>query len=449
MAGWDSLENLLYAEVIERGEEGCDVTGYRERVAACCGDRDELMSLYRELEMLEVRPDFPYREPDDLPAILSLSGAEDLGEGRSVDKEVLEDRMEGAWLGRCIGCAMGKPLERDPYVNGTEEGGGYVHVRRWLEGADAYPLKGYVPGVSRAADKGLSVICPASQKENIAYMETDDDIRYLVIGLLIAERFGNDFNPDDVAGIWQSYLPALQCCTAERQAYINSLNAEIPECEARWEYYRRHLNPYREWIGAQIRADQYGYVNAGHPLAAAKAAYQDARFTHVKNGVYGAMFMAAVIASAFAETDEERCIEAGLKVIPTTSRLYADIRQAMEIGRTATTQEELFRRLWEAYGQYNWVHTNNNAAACVAALLFGKGEFTATLSAAVSCGWDTDCNGATVGSIMGSLYGARTIPVELKAPLHDTLYSHIPDFHPIAISECARRSLAIYHRLHQ
>ena len=74
-------------------------------------------------------------------------------------------------------------------------------------------------------------------------METDDDIRYLVIGLLIAEQYGNDFTPDNVAGIWQTYLPAFQCCTAERQAYINSLNAEIQDEAARWEYYRRYLNP--------------------------------------------------------------------------------------------------------------------------------------------------------------------------------------------------------------
>ena len=49
---------------------------------------------------------------------------------------------------------------------------------------------------------------------------------------------------------------------------------------------------------------------------------------------------------------------------------------------------------------------------------------------------------------MGALHGAAALPEELKAPLHDTLYSFIPGFHPIAISECARRSLAVYDKLH-
>jgi len=58
-------------------------------------------------------------------------------------------------------------------------------------------------------------------------------------------------------------------------------------------------------------------------------------------------------------------------------------------------------------------------------------------------GWDTDCNGATAGSIWGAMHGASAIPEKWTAPLHDTMYSLIPDYHPIAISECARRSLEI------
>ncbi len=448
MAGWDTLENLLYAEAVQREEEGCNTSGFRERIAACQGQPDELMKVYQELSALKVDPRFPYKEPDDLEEILALSGADAAERVLPLDKNALPDRMEGAWLGRCIGCAMGKPFETLPYVDGNSQGAGFVHIRHWLEGADAYPLNDYVPGSSLAQDQGLSVICPDSQKEHIAFMETDDDIRYLVIGLLIAEKYGNDFNPDIVAGMWHSHLPAALCCTAERQAYINSLNTEIPDQEARWAYFRGYLNPYREWIGAQIRADQYGYVNAGHPLDAAKAAYQDARFTHVKNGIYGAMFTAAAISAAFSKADPAGCIEAGLAVIPTTSRLYADILTAVDIARTAATQEELFQRLWETFGHYHWVHTNNNAAACAAALIFGKGDFTRTLSAAVSCGWDTDCNGATIGSVMGAMYGAAAIPDKLKKPLNDTLYSFIPGFHPIPISTCAQRSLKVFQRLH-
>jgi hypothetical protein len=41
---------------------------------------------------------------------------------------------------------------------------------------------------------------------------------------------------------------------------------------------------------------------------------------------------------------------------------------------------------------------------------------------------------------LGAKLGAGNIPDRWKDPLHDTLYAEIPGFHPIPISECARRS---------
>lgn len=448
MPAWYPLEQMIREEIVERREEGCDPVGFEERVDACGGDKAKLMEIYADLCKLNVRPDFPYNEPNELEDILALATKDFPDTPAPLTDEALQDKLYGAWLGRCIGCALGKPFEFGPYVGGNEQGAGWEHIIRWFKGANAYPIEGYAPAHSAAEAEGLSLICEQSQRENIAFMETDDDIRYLVIGLLLAEKFGDSFTPEQVCDTWLFYLPAWHCCTAERQAYANFMNAEEQDVMLRRDYIRTHLNPYREWIGAQIRADHFGYIHAGYPLAAAKTAYNDAAFTHVKNGIYGEMFIAAVIAAAFTESDPERCVEAGLSVIPTTSRLYADIRKAIALAHKAESEEALYASLWEAFGHYHPVHTNNNAAVCAAVLIYGKGDFTRTVAAAVTCGWDTDCNGATVGSIMGALCGADAIPEGWKTPLNDTLYSFIPGFHPIAISECADRSAAVYRRLH-
>ena len=169
-------------------------------------------------------------------------------------------------------------------------------------------------------------------------------------------------------------------------------------------------------------------------------AYMDSSFSHIKNGIYGAMYTAAVIAAAFTEKDPMKCIEAGLAQIPKTSRLYEAILDTIEITKKYTAIEDIQEAIWKLFGKYNWVHTIPNAAMCTAAFLWSEGDFEKGITAAVSGGFDTDCNGATVGSMVGAMNGAKGIPDSWKAPLNDTMYSFVPGFHPIAISECARRT---------
>ena len=76
-------------------------------------------------------------------------------------------------------------------------------------------------------------------------------------------------------------------------------------------------------------------------------------------------------------------------------------------------------------GHYHTVHTNNNAALVVAALLLG--------------GWEL----LRGSSVWGAMHGAKNLPSKWIDPLHDTLNSQIIGYHPIAISECARRSVQI------
>ncbi len=208
-----------------------------------------------------------------------------------------------------------------------------------------------------------------------------------------------------------------------------------------------HLNPYREWIGAQIRVDGLAYGAASRPELAAELAWRDASLSHVKNGVYGAMFVAAMIAAAFVEDDTARIVEIGLGEIPQKSRLAHAVRTAVQIAHNARDQEELVGRLWDTFGRYHAVHAINNAALVAATLVFARDDAARAITTAVLGGWDTDCNGATVGSIMGAKRGAAALPAAWTARLRDTLYAEIVGFHPIAITECARRSAAVFHRL--
>jgi hypothetical protein len=49
--------------------------------------------------------------------------------------------------------------------------------------------------------------------------------------------------------------------------------------------------------------------------------------------------------------------------------------------------------------------------------LYGDGDFGKSICIAVNCGDDTDCTGATLGSIFGIIYGTAIIPEKWRTPI--------------------------------
>lgn len=452
--GWDSAPDLLKYELEQSALEGRDVKALQRLTAGMDQmNAHELIALHARILELPIAEDFPFDEPSDLEGIRKLRTAApslptpDLSEAR------LYDQLHGAWLGRCAGCALGKPVEC--YMRANSDLSTWERQKHYLLGIspDEWPLRDYFPAHSPTEDVTGKLICAPSTREQIAFMETDDDIRYTVLGQILLMEKGYGFTSEDVAMNWLQHLPYRLVCSAETQAYRNLVVIGAQRADKLkmgaidWDWVVTHMNPYREWIGAQIRIDSYGYACPGDPALAAELAWRDARISHIKNGLYGPMFCAAMIAASFVTSDPRTIIEAGLAQIPQTSRLYADVREAIAICERHRCDyaafEPIIRELHAAFGHYDPVHTNNNAALCAASLLVSGGDFHRGITFAVMGGWDTDCNGATVGSIVGIIHGASTAPAHWTDRLCDTLRSQIPDYHPIAISECARRATQI------
>jgi ADP-ribosylglycohydrolase len=370
--------------------------------------------------------------------------------------------MHGAWLGRCVGCALGKPVER--LMGEKDVLASWQQQKTYLTAIAAreWPLNDYFPATSPAVDRIGPLGCTPSQREHIAYMESDDDIRYTVLGQIVMQRYGRHFRSAHVANLWTELLPYQQVCTAETQAYRNMVirydhfrrpltpeRAAEVDAKTDWQWLTHYVNPYREWIGAQIRVDSYAYAAAGNPQLAAEFAWRDARISHVKNGIYGAMFCSAMIAAAFATSDVREIVRIGLSEIPRTSRLHAEMTQVVAIcekyGCDFDKFEAVIAETYEILGhRYRAVHTNNNAGVCVLALLLSGGDFAKRITLAVMGGLDTNCNGATVGSIVGAITGAAKAPKHWTGRLNDKLLSLVPDYHPIAISQCARNAVDIF-----
>ncbi|MEV0595662.1 ADP-ribosylglycohydrolase family protein [Nonomuraea cavernae] len=435
---WVQPEDLVGHELRQAAEDGRDVRDVAARWHAAGGHdappragasepgASRLRPLAeRLLDELAAIPS-PLDEPTDLAAIIAATpswpAAHDrVPGGRRADPA----RVLGAWQGRVAGCVLGKPVEKIPRegIRAIAEATGNWPIRGWFTARGLPPeIAERWPWNRRSAVNSLA--------ENIDGIPEDDDLNYPLLALSVLERHGRAFTTDDVARLWLDELPAGRTFTAERVAYRNLLaGVEPPETATL-------RNPFREWIGAMIRTDVYGWINPGDPATAAEYAWRDARLTHTANGVYGAMFAAAMCAQSLVATSVEEVVSAGLSVVPPGSRLHQAVRQAVEDASRESDFERVVDRLHERHGGLHWVHTVNNAALVAAALVHGGGDVTATIAGAVAGGWDTDSAGATAGSLAGALNGG----VPRRWRTRDSLATSLTGFDGIGLAELARRT---------
>ena len=422
-----ALADLVLNEIAQRRESGYDVADIERRFDQN-GEPADLDKLLTELESLPRAPGWAYEEPTpwaDVVQTLSPSPSSPYEDSDFADK------VRGAWLGRVAGNMLGKPVENGDHWTPK-------HLRSYLELADAWPLDDYVPVLDPMPDGYKLRHCWVdTTRGNVHGSSRDDDVDYTILGLHLLEKHGNELTSQHVADSWMLLLPMHQTYTAERVAYRNLAAGLRPPATADTR------NPYREWIGAQIRGDAFGFVHPGDPMAAARLAYVDAAVSHVANGIYGEMWAAALVAAAFTGDTPRATLEHSLVVVPPRSRLAEALRDVLDIHAGDATWDEAIAQIGERYGHYSWVHTINNAAVIAAGLLWGEGDFTRTIALTVLGGLDTDSNGATAGSVAGILNGATKIPPHWTDPLQDTLRSALFGFDGSHISTLAERTVKV------
>ncbi|MFH9657680.1 ADP-ribosylglycohydrolase family protein [Streptomyces sp. NPDC017248] len=343
----------------------------------------------------------------------------------------LADRVHGGWLGRIAGNMLGKPVEQGEVWTRDR-------IDRYLRRAAALPLTDYLPEPADPAEAAeLRPEWRGCVRGRVDGSCRDDDVDYAILGLHLLETHGFGFSTEQVGDLWLLRLPYLQTFTAERAAYRNLASGLKPPLTATYD------NPYQEWIGALIRADVYGWTCPGDPLRAAGLARRDAVLSHTGNGVYGAMWAAALIAASFTAPTVRDALETALTVVPASSRLARTVRRVASLHEARLPWAETLATAAEETAGLGWIHTVPNAAVLTAGLLYGDGDFTRTIALTVRGGLDTDSNGATAGSVAGVRTGAAAIPAQWREPLRDTVRSAVFGFDGVRISALAERTLRL------
>jgi ADP-ribosylglycohydrolase len=318
------------------------------------------------------------------------------------------ERVYAGVLGKIIGVYLGRPFEGWTYEHIMEQLGEikyYVHDRRDL------PL------------------------HNHQLVVTDDDISGTFTFLRALPDYSNslDLTPAQIGQTWLNYIIEQRTVlwwgglgnSTEHTAYLRLKEGIQSPHSGSMALNGKVVS---EQIGAQIFIDGWGLIAPGDPALAVDLARRAASVSHDGEAIYGAQVIAALISQAFVESDLDKLLDTATTFISADSiinRLIADIRDwhatdpiDWHAGRA---------RLAAQYGYDKYggnCHIVPNHGLVILSLLYSQGDFSKAQTIVNTCGWDTDCNAANVGCILGVRNGLAAFEGELdwRGPVADQLY---------------------------
>lgn len=365
---------------------------------------------------------------------------------RTLTAEQYYDKVHGAWLGGAIGGALGMNLQR----RNKEE------IKAFLIGIGQWPLTDYLKAMPPPQERfrpagGVRRRAPGEERtRTIEYLADewgptgfgpDDDSLFQVANLLLLEEKGFDISSQDIADQWLatfSVFEAAHCGGSVRAAETRLKEGLRPPESGQHER--------GEMMGGQMKGELWGYLLPGNPEAAAEYGRMDAEVAFFGDGVHGEMFMAALVAEAFFESDPVKLIEAGLSVIPAESDYTKCMRDVLA---------------WHAQWPDDWEKTHEqidikwapeaekgrsvfpNNAVIALGLLYGDGDFDKAISIAVMAGWDTDTNTADVGPVMGIIHGRSGISEKWTAPIGNIMRTDVKGTKELKIDDLSRRTVEL------
>ncbi len=286
--------------------------------------------------------------------------------------EVYRDKVLGAWQGKSAGVTLGSALR------GQRVPGRFNYYS---------PVPGQ-PAPSIALDFSL-------------------------IWLSTMEETGAEITAEDLAVAWLEHIDV----TSDEFGYaVLNLQRGVPPPAS-----GAHSNWFRNATGGMMRADFWALLAPGAPQVAAAYAYQDASLDHCEEGVWAAMFLAALASAAFFLTDTLTLATIGLAMIPRTCRTARAVKTALAAAQRGASWLEARENVQHEVGHGNFSDAPQNMGFFTIGLLYGPGGFGPSVCAGVNCAYDSEAVGGALGAVLGIRFGASHLPEEWIRPLGDLL----------------------------
>ncbi len=289
-----------------------------------------------------------------------------------LSREAYRDKVHGAWMGKLVGITLGTPLKG-----------------RTFSGA----LRFYDPVPGQATP------C--------------EDFDFQIVWLHALMEHGIDLSADHLSDEWRDHLiynwdeAGWALWNLER-----GLTAPISGAYNNW---------FKTSSAGASRTEIWALIAPGAPQVAATYANHDSSIDHTAEGVWAAMFWAAIQSAAFFVTDLNLLFRIGLAMMPGTCRTARAVRSAQNafVGRAGFLDAR--GQVIEAVGNENYTDVAQNVGFGVLALLYGQNDFGLTITNAANCGYDAGGNAGTVGALMGIMHGIHALPTGWTNPIGDAI----------------------------
>jgi len=306
------------------------------------------------------------------PAVHQISATEFSSTGKiQIPVETVVDKIRGGLLGQILGNLNGGPHEMK-YVN--EPGN----------------VRDYIPSLPTGA-------------------VTDDDTDFEWIYVVEMQKNRNVFlSSDEVTALWRERINRGIWCSNRFARYLMDIGFKPP-----FTGYVT-LNPWSDFnVAGQFLCETFGLIAPAMPQTAAKIGLNYTTVSIDGEPAQTTQLYTTMIASAFVESDIRKILNAGIAALDPNSRTLRVVNDVMGWhAQNSDNWRETRRLLKEKYTvenggmrDKNGVDLNNGAI--IASLLYGDGNFEESVRMSFNMGWDADCNAATVGTILGTLYGYR------------------------------------------
>ena len=360
------------------------------------------------------------------------TGEERYMDWKKPDKQKLAEKIYAGLLGMDAGMRLGAPVE-NPFWTYERLRDHYGDIRGYLRVHKNHTADDDVNGpilLVRALTDKLAAYEETDRREQTVPGQETVGIEDALPGQKLDERFA--LTPEECGETWLNYTRfgkgmfwwGGEDVSTEHRAYMNlRRGVKAPESGSS----RINGKTASEQIGGQIFSDTWGLICPGDPERAAAYARTAASVSHDGNGLHGAAFIAASVAAAFEAESVDEILDAGLRVLPDDCD-YANVVRAVRAFHDAHPQEEAFRKCRD-YVEKEWGHDKfpggwhiiPNAGICITGLLYGNGDLGRSIEISVMCGFDTDCNASSIGTILGVFGGLDGVPQRYRDPIRDTV----------------------------